>query len=164
MFHRLHIPIHNFASGSVVFSHTTIPPSAPLFLQKCFGAKRMMSHHDDLSSKLSIIVNKDVKPCLNCFHRKIGVNTCGKFGVKDLIYGEISYLSVENCRNDETKCGQKAIHYNHISDEEVIKKNWSYAVSGNFILYSVCGIVWGVILLDIIFGVSKIIIYELSRF
>lgn len=67
------------------------------------------------------IVNNDISTCMKCFHRKNN-NTCGKFAEKSLINGELTYLQLEKCRQDKTKCGKKAVFYKQLSDEEYKKR------------------------------------------
>lgn len=63
------------------------------------------------------IVNNDISTCMKCFHRKYN-HTCSKFAEKSLINGELTYLPLEKCRQDKTKCGKKAVFYKQLSDEE----------------------------------------------
>jgi hypothetical protein len=61
------------------------------------------------------IRNINVPACKNCIHYKPNMyneftsdkSTCGNFGYKDIITGEIKYDFAHFCRNDEDKCGKE---------------------------------------------------------
>lgn len=51
------------------------------------------------------------KLCANCKHFIANKQECAIFGNTDLVTGKIDYKYASSCRNDEKKCGEKAIYY-----------------------------------------------------
>jgi len=67
-----------------------------------------------------IITNFNIPSCRNCIYYKPSLYTsdfattlsrCEKFGDKNIITDEITYLYADNCRNDESKCGKIGKYY-----------------------------------------------------
>ena len=62
-----------------------------------------------------IIKNINIPSCRNCIHYKpryyseftSSLNTCEKFGEKNIITDEITYDFADLCRKDEQKCGKE---------------------------------------------------------
>ena len=62
------------------------------------------------------IKNINLPVCLFCKYfeqtvLKIPTGRCVFFGEKDIVTGEIQYQNARDCRLDEKKCGQFAIHF-----------------------------------------------------
>jgi hypothetical protein len=67
-----------------------------------------------------IIKNINIPSCRNCVHYKAStynneftslLNTCEKFGEKNIVTDEIKYNYADTCRNDETKCGHEGKYF-----------------------------------------------------
>jgi len=67
-----------------------------------------------------IIKNINIPSCRDCIHHKpsyyntefiLPYNNCNKFGKKDIITNKISYDYIDNCRNDESKCGHEGKYF-----------------------------------------------------
>jgi hypothetical protein len=75
----------------------------------------------------SILPTKKI--CKDCKHFIEYKIECRKFGVTDLVTGEVTYNSAIKAREDENKCGEDAIHFeeNHFKITTVpyyfLKKN-----------------------------------------
>lgn len=65
------------------------------------------------------IKNINKPACKTCIHFKPASSTkydsyisrCQLFGVKDIITDEITYDYASTCRSDDSKCGEKGVHY-----------------------------------------------------
>jgi hypothetical protein len=57
---------------------------------------------------------KNTKPlCKDCKYYIANEWDCGKFGDVNLVTGKESFQSASSVRNDETKCGKEAKHFEH---------------------------------------------------
>jgi len=103
-----------------------------------------------LSSGATIIKNNNLPSCRNCIHFKpayynefgSSLNTCTKFGEKDIITNEIKYDFVDFTRKDKDKCGLEGKYFEQEPNIELkifkhyLIKNLPYlSLSGIFILY-----------------------------
>jgi len=61
------------------------------------------------------IKNIDLPICVNClFYEKINKQAvCKKFGEKNVITGNITYVNVINCRTDINACGKKGLYFSN---------------------------------------------------
>ena len=65
------------------------------------------------------IRNINIPACRNCIHYKPNMynkftsdkSTCGNFGYKDIITGEIKYDLAHFCRNTQDKCGKEGNYF-----------------------------------------------------
>jgi hypothetical protein len=62
------------------------------------------------------IKNINVNPCRKCIHfnSKYGdssLSKCEKFGEKNIISNEIKYDYADQCRKDDTKCGEEGKYF-----------------------------------------------------
>lgn len=61
------------------------------------------------------IKNMNVNPCRKCIYFKedsiISLSKCEKFGEKNIVSNEISYNYVDNCRDDDLKCGKEGKYF-----------------------------------------------------
>ena len=70
------------------------------------------------------IKNSDMKICKNCVHFiKSDYETapllarCRKFGIKDIVDGDVQYYYADKCRNDERLCGSIALWYEEYKND-----------------------------------------------
>jgi hypothetical protein len=101
-----------------------------------------------ISSSATIIKNSNLPSCRNCIHFKpayynefdSSLNTCNKFGEKNIITNEIKYDFVDFARKD--KCGLEGKYFKQEQNIELkifthyLIKNLPYlSLSGILILY-----------------------------
>ena len=93
-----------------------------------------------------IIKNANIPACRNCIHYQPHpynndftsyLNTCDKFGNKNIITDKITYDFADQCRNDESKCGKEGKHFEE--EPNINMKILKYSIfknipSGIFIL------------------------------
>ena len=81
----------------------------------------------DIVARPRFIKNMKIPSCKNCyfFDRKksrtyLEIPKCTKFGVKNIVTGDITYDSANDCRQDANKCGIVANYYipNSVSHSE----------------------------------------------
>jgi len=94
------------------------------------------------------IKNINVNPCRNCIYYNpssdIELSKCEKFGEKNIISNEIKYSYVEQCRNDELKCGKDGKYFEE--DQYAHLKILQYKISNNIpIIISISIVVYSVI-------------------
>jgi hypothetical protein len=69
--------------------------------------------------KNQFIKNAELPVCKDCVHFKpydinelnYNLGKCGKFGRKDILSGEITYVFAESCRIDDDQCGKNGTHF-----------------------------------------------------
>ena len=69
--------------------------------------------------KNQFIKNVELPVCKTCVHFKpydatelnYNLGTCGKFGNKDIVSGEIKYVFAKSCRIDDDQCGKNGTHF-----------------------------------------------------
>uniref|UniRef100_A0A6C0F6L5 Uncharacterized protein n=1 Tax=viral metagenome TaxID=1070528 RepID=A0A6C0F6L5_9ZZZZ len=69
--------------------------------------------------KNSFIKNSELPVCKDCLHFKpydvnefsYNLGRCDKFGRKDIVSGEITYVFAELCRIDEDQCGKNGTYF-----------------------------------------------------
>jgi len=54
------------------------------------------------------------------------INTCNKFGEKNILTDEISYDYINNCRNDENKCGKEGKYFEKDNYVELKKLKFKF--------------------------------------
>jgi len=117
-------------------------PSSP-----SFSTKQLSQTNENIINNISPI-------CKNCIHYKPDYlytdftstfNKCSKFGVKNIINGEINYNYADLVRNDETKCGKLGNYF----EEE---KNINIKIVKHYILSRIP------IFLLFLFGLSPTIV------
>jgi hypothetical protein len=89
----------------------------------------------------SLIPTKRI--CKDCKYFVGNDLACGKFGDTDIITGKVTYEYARLVREDEKKCGNKAIHFeeNHFKIVTVpyyfIKDNWPIFLSVSIVGFSI---------------------------
>ena len=76
----------------------------------------------------NFIKNVGLKVCQNCkffkprdsLEYKYTLSECTKFGEKNIITGDITYIYASTCREDEKKCGKLAKHFEDQPDPREI--------------------------------------------
>ena len=67
---------------------------------------------------MSQIIKNTIRPiCKECIYYKKQLllsGKCTKYGIKNLVTGEIEYGTAEMCRKIETKCGANGQHFENI--------------------------------------------------
>ena len=54
--------------------------------------------------------------------KNIHLSKCNKFGIKNLLSGEIEYETAIRCRYDKSMCSEKAIYFSEKWEKNEIKK------------------------------------------
>ena len=91
----------------------------PIIQKMCMTNKSNL-HKVNMSNDDIIIVNNDLPSCQNCIYNKhykysneytTSLNSCMKFGKKDILTGEINYDYIDLCRKDINKCGPEGKYF-----------------------------------------------------
>ena len=90
-----------------------------------------------MAVKNPIIKNINLPSCKNCIYYNVDkyndftstLNTCQKFGVKDIITDVIRYDYADICRNDESKCGKDGKFFEE--EPDIRMKMWKNLVFKN---------------------------------
>ena len=78
-----------------------------------------MSLLSNNNNNREFIINAAVPACRNCkflkpasvFDLNYNFEKCTKFGIKDMVIGNIVYDYADSCRNQDDKCGKKGIFF-----------------------------------------------------
>ena len=85
-----------------------------------------------------MIKNMNLPACRNCVHYQPApynndftsyLNTCDKFGNKNIITDKITYDFADQCRNDESKCGKEGKHF--VEEPNINMKILKYSLLKN---------------------------------
>ena len=86
-----------------------------LFLTNKVNFSKLYMNNDDI-----IIINENIPSCQNCIYNKpykysneytSSLNSCTKFGEKNILSGEIKYDYIDLCRKDKDKCGLEGKYF-----------------------------------------------------
>ena len=83
----------------------------------------------------AIIFNKSFRLCKYCKHLDYNDEKCKKFGEHvitngkyNVVLGKYEHLTADECRRDETKCGESAVFYEEMTDKETESKAFTWLV------------------------------------
>jgi len=85
-----------------------------------------------------IIKNINIPACRNCIHYQPDpfyndftslLNKCNKFGDKNIVTDKITYDFADQCRNDESKCGNQGKYF--VKEPNINMKILKYSILKN---------------------------------